>query len=176
MDDRGWLFGLAAAVLVVAGGLWLGGRDQRRIDQLRPGQATEADVRASLGEPDAVHDDGDGGRALEFTRQPMGHTTLMARIGRDGRLRVIDQVLQPAFFERVRPGMSAAEVRALLGTPMKQWVFERKGEAVWDWRWLRGQERRAFSVRFTLEDGRPAHVIDSADGIDPQELDRGGAG
>jgi outer membrane protein assembly factor BamE (lipoprotein component of BamABCDE complex) len=80
------------------------------------------------------------------------------------------QVLHPKYFEQVRPGMSVAEVRALLGRPAVKEAYALKKEEVWDWRWLDGPSRKLFRVTFDF-DGR---VVSAATLDDPRELHQGG--
>lgn len=156
-----WLIAAAAATMVL-----LAGCDLRRIEALEEGVATEADVRREFGEPEAVYPEPDGGRTLEYPRQPAGQRNYMITIGPDGRMSALRQVLQPAVFERVRPGMDEAQVRRLLGRPARMRRFPFKDEVLWEWRYLDGNESRVFEVVFS-PDGR---VQRSASQIDPGDL------
>lgn len=125
---------------------------------LQPGRATEADVRRVMGEPALEFSLPDGGRQLAYPRGPLGTETFMARLGPDGRLREIEQVLDEAHFARIRVGASGAEdVRRLLGPPYAVESFPRQGQTAWVYRftdlWLYPAD---FSVIF----GPDGRVVD----------------
>ena len=151
--------GLLAALLVLAA------CDRQKIAQLEEGVATEADVRRVLGEPAAVFPEPGGGRSLEYPRQPEGQVNYVITIGSDGKMSALRQVLKPASFEKVRPGMDKAAVRRLLGRPAKAQRYALRQEEVWDWRWLDGQEGKLFSVTFDGE----GKVVASATALDPRK-------
>jgi outer membrane protein assembly factor BamE (lipoprotein component of BamABCDE complex) len=139
--------------------LALVGCDRDRIAKLEEGVATEADVRKQFGEPQATYNEADGGKTLEFTRQPEGQTAYMITIGADGKMSALRQVLKPAEFAKVQPGMDKADVRRLLGKPAKTAKYDLKpDEEHWDWRWLDGQMSKVFSVTFN----RDGKVMSSA--------------
>jgi outer membrane protein assembly factor BamE (lipoprotein component of BamABCDE complex) len=132
--------------------LALVGCDQQKIAKLEEGVATEADVRKQFGEPQATYNEADGGKTLEFTRQPEGQTTYMITIGTDGKMSALRQVLKPAEFAKIQPGMDKAEVRRTLGKPAKTAKYELKpDEEHWDWRWLDGQMSKVFTVTFNRD-------------------------
>jgi len=159
-----WLAGLASLLAL------LGGCDERRAAQLQVGVSTEAQVRAAFGAPQAVHDEPGGGRTFEYSRQPEGQTCFMITLGPDGVMTALQQVLAPAYFARVRSGMSREDLRRLLGRPAKVWEFPLKREIVWDWRWNDGGQNRVFSATFDWE-GRLQHA---GSGPDPRDTDGGG--
>lgn len=162
-----WLPALAAAWLTLA----LGGCDAQRIVQLEEGVSTEEDVRRQFGEPATVVQAADGGRTLEYPRQPEGQTNYFITIGTDGKMAKLRQVLAPAYFARVQPGMDRAAVRELLGRPAKATPYALKKEEVWDWRWRDGQQAKVFSVTFDMASGQ---VATSASTDDPRETQGGG--
>ena len=94
-----WLAALAIAVAAV-----LAGCDVKRIAELEVGVTTEADVRATWGEPAAVYTEDDGSRVLEYPRQPAGQVNYMLAIGKDGKLVAMRQVLNTENFAKVEPG------------------------------------------------------------------------
>lgn len=157
---RGWLaaVAIAAALTVVA-------CDVQKIAELEVGVTTEADVRAKWGEPAAVYTEPDGGKTLEYPRQPAGQVNYMLAIGADGKLVALRQVLKPATFAKIEPGWDKAQVRRLLGRPGKVQSYELKREEVWDWRFVDGQEAKLFSVTFDTR-GR---VTATGTTIDPKE-------
>jgi hypothetical protein len=97
----------------VKSGLWallallaLAGCDAQRISELEEGVATEADVRARFGAPETVWDEPGGSRVLEYNRQPAGQRNYMITVGPDGRMTALRQVLTPANFAGIQPGMN----------------------------------------------------------------------
>ena len=132
------------------------GCDQQRIAKLEEGVATEADVRREFGEPKAVFNEPDGGRTFEYPRQPEGQDNYFITLGADGKMSALRQVLKPAEFAKVTPGLDKTEVRKLLGRPAKTQRFDLKpDEEHWEWRWLDGQQSRLFNVTFD-RDGKVA--------------------
>lgn len=151
---------------VLASLLALLGCDQQRIAKLEEGVATEADVRKQFGEPDATYPEPDGGRTLEFSRQPEGQTAYMVTIGADGKMSALRQVLKPADFAKVQPGLDKAQVRRLLGKPAKTARYDlRPDEEHWEWRWLDNQQPKVFAVTFD----RNGRVMASAVSDDPAQ-------
>jgi outer membrane protein assembly factor BamE (lipoprotein component of BamABCDE complex) len=154
-------------VLVMTGVLFgLAACDQQRIAQLEEGVATEADVRAQFGEPAAIYDEPDGSRVFDYPRQPEGRANYMITIGADGKMSALRQVLKPADFAKVTPGLDKAQVRRLIGPPAKTQKFELKpDEEHWDWRWLDNQQPKTFTVTFD----RDGKVLSTAVTDDPNE-------
>lgn len=131
--------------------------DERRIDKLEEGAATEMDVMRQFGAPIEIHPEPDGARTFEYTRQPEGTANYFITIGSDGKMSALRQVLHPQYFERVRAGMTQAQVRRLLGQPAKTQRYALKQEEDWEWRWQDGPNAvRLFSVSFD-KDGRVLH-------------------
>lgn len=127
--------------------------DQQRIGELEEGLSTEADVRDRFGVPDHIWDEGGGARTLEYNRQPAGERNYMITIGPDGKMSSLRQVLTPANFARITPGMDLNEVRRRLGRPAKVTPYALSGETHHDWRFLEPpSERKLFTVIST--DGR----------------------
>jgi len=108
---------------------------------LAPG-TPEAEVLARLGRPTHVYQDGDA-RLLEYMHGPMGQTTEMARIGPDGSLQSLAQVLTIENFARIVPGVTRkeevlriigapGEIRAYRHPPLQAWNYTYKESNVWD--------------------------------------------
>ncbi|CAH0440378.1 outer membrane protein assembly factor BamE domain-containing protein [Ralstonia pseudosolanacearum] len=121
---------------------------------IQAGQSTEADVRATAGQPDLIWENEDGTRQLEYPRGPEGTSTWLVTIGSDGRVRSIDQLLTADNFGRVRPGQTRDDVRRLLGKPTKVEAFRLKQEEVWGYRWMESPTDRAFFNVHFGPDGR----------------------
>jgi len=124
---------LATALLSTV--FWLAGCDMKRISELEEGVSTEADVRARFGQPENIWDSPQG-RVFEYNRQPQGQKNYMITIGPDGKMSALRQVLTPANFEKVRPGMPMADLRKLLGQPAKRTPYPLKNQTDWEWRWV----------------------------------------
>ena len=103
---------------------------------LKPGEARLEDVQALMGAPAMRWQDADGSIQLAYPRGPAGFDTFMVRLGSDGRLQSITNVLEPAGFARLRPGMTKDEVLRVLGPPDhgSTVYFKARDELVWDWR------------------------------------------
>jgi len=140
--------------------LWLAlaGCDAQRISELEEGVATEADVRARFGVPEAIWDAPGGGRTLEYNRNPAGHQNYMITIGPDGRMSALRQVLHPANFAKVKPGMSMEELRRMLGKPAQQERYAISNEASWSWRWIEPPNRAMLFIVWFDGDWRVART------------------
>lgn len=138
--------------------------DNLLLRDLKPGASTEADVRQQMGKPDTEWDNPDGSKRLSYPRGPAGAKTYMVDIGADGKLIGIMQVLTPANFARVRPGMSKDAVRRLLGGPATVTNYALKHEDVWSWRWQDGSTHPTalFDVYFGA-DGTVTRTMQSTD-------------
>ena len=159
-----------AMVSIWASLLALVGCDPQKIARLEEGVATEADVRREFGEPHAVYSDSDGARTFEYSRQPEGQVAYMITIGADGKMSALRQVLKPAEFAKVTPGLDKARVRRLLGKPARTIRYDLKpDEEHWDWRWLNQNEPKIFTVTFD----RDGKVLTSEVADDPRELKGG---
>lgn len=140
--------------------------DPQRIEKLEEGVATEVDVRKQFGDPVTVTVEADGSRTMEYPRQPEGWTNYVIKIGPDGKMSSLRQLLNPDNFAKVKPGLSQQEVRNLLGRPAKTMPFALKQEEVWDWRFKQnGQESKMFSVTFDAA----GKVVSAAVADDPRE-------
>jgi len=156
-----------ATLLVLA----LAGCDPQRVAQLEEGVSTEVEVRKQFGDPVTVTVHPDGSRVLDYPRQPEGWTNYVITIGPDGKMSSLRQLLNPDNLARVQPGLSAEEVRALLGRPAQTKPYPLKSQEVWDWRFKQdGQESKFFSVTF----GADGKVLATAIGDDPREIANSG--
>jgi Domain of unknown function (DUF4309) len=151
--------------------LTLMGCDQQRIIELEEGVATEADVRAKFGEPEKVWDDEAGARIFEYNRQPQGHRNYMITIGADGKMSSLRQVLTPANFAKVQPGMMMEEVRKMLGKPMRVIPYELKKETYYNWRYLTDQNNT--SMVFSAVMDSDLKVIRTETMLDPEDPKNG---
>lgn len=101
---------------------------------LAPGQSTEADVRALMGEPAMVREAPDGGTVLWYPRLPYGRESFAARVGKDGRLVSLEQRLTEANVARLVPNQSSREhVLDTLGPPYRIYDFPNLERKVWEY-------------------------------------------
>jgi hypothetical protein len=115
------------------------------------GQSTETDVRARMGAPTDTRAEG-GDKLLEYATGPEGMTTHLVRIGADGRVKEVTQLLTEERFSTIVPGKTTrAEVRNLLGRPMDDTNY-RAGPA-WSWRFLRMGVSASYMVVAFNPDG-----------------------
>jgi hypothetical protein len=115
------------------------------------GQSTETDVRARMGAPTDTRTEG-GDKLLEYATGPEGMTTHLVRIGADGRVKEVTQLLTEERFSTIVPGKTTrAEVRNLLGRPMDDTTYS-SGPA-WSWRFLRMGVSASYMVVAFNPDG-----------------------
>ncbi len=164
-------FSAVAALAALAAGLLIAGCDPQRISELEEGVATEADVRARFGQPAQVWDGPGGARILEYNRQPAGRKNYMITIEGDGRMSALRQVLTPANFARIQPGMMMEDVRKILGKPAKAVTYSLKNETAWDWRYL---EPPNTPLVFTVWFNPDMRVLRTTTGPDPEAMEHQG--
>jgi outer membrane protein assembly factor BamE (lipoprotein component of BamABCDE complex) len=144
--------------------LALAGCDPQRVAKLEEGVSTEVDVRKQFGDPVTVTVAPDGTRTLDYPRQPEGWTNYVIKIGPDGKMSSLRQLLNEDNFARIQPGMGQQQVRDMLGRPAEQKKYDLKREEVWSWRYKPVNESRLFSVTFV--EGK---VTTTAKSDDPRE-------
>jgi hypothetical protein len=152
---------------MLLGLLSLFGCDQQRINQLKEGVSSEADVRQQFGAPAQVIERADGSRVLSYPRQPEGSTNYEIVLGADGKMSSLRQLLTPENFAKVQAGMSQDEVGRLLGRhAATQRYASAPTEEVWEWRFVDGGIKKVFTVRFGADGlARSSHTED-----DPREV------
>ena len=102
-----------------------------------PVGADEAQLRAALGEPALVLPDAAGGRLLAFPTGPQGTQTHMARLGPDGRLVAVEQVLDEDRFAMIQAGVTTQdELLRLIGPPWRRVDFPNLRQVAWDYRFV----------------------------------------
>jgi outer membrane protein assembly factor BamE (lipoprotein component of BamABCDE complex) len=100
-----------------------------------PVGADEAQVRAAMGEPKLALPDPHGGKHLVYPRGPGGAETHIARLGPDGKLVAVEQVLDETHFAKIRRGETTeAELLRLIGPPWQRIEFANLGQVAWDYR------------------------------------------
>ena len=103
---------------------------------LKPGEARLDDVQGLMGPPAMRWQEPDGSVQLAYPRGPAGFHTFMVKLGPDGRLQSIANVLEEKSFARIRARMTKDEVLRVLGPPdfSRSVYFKARDELVWDWR------------------------------------------
>jgi outer membrane protein assembly factor BamE (lipoprotein component of BamABCDE complex) len=112
----------------------------------------------------------DGTRTLDYPRQPEGWTNYVIKIGPDGKMSSLRQLLNEDNFARIQPGMDTQRVRDTLGRPAEQKRYDLKKEEVWSWRYKPVNESRLFTVTF----GADGRVVATAKADDPREQAQAG--
>jgi len=108
------------------------------------GQSREADVRARLGAPTDTRTDR-GDKLWEYATGPEGFHTRLVRIGADGRVKEVTQLLTEEQFARIIPGQTPrAEVRNLLGRPSDETNY--RAGLTWSWRHLKGGVQPGYMI------------------------------
>jgi hypothetical protein len=100
---------------------------------LRPGSATENDVRRTMGNPAVELPEAGGGKELIYPRGPLGTQTFVAHIDSSGVLKRIDQVLDDDHFAAIHEGQTRDEVLRMIGPPGESMRFG-NGNYAWVYR------------------------------------------
>lgn len=144
-----------ATVLVAV--LFLGGCAAYDGRGLQPGESAATEVEQRMGTPAMRWKEADGSETQAYPRGPAGYHTYMVRIGPDGRLAGIENVLEPRHFALIREGMGQDEVLRVLGPPYPGWItyFKARDELAWEWRYCDdwGEPAR-FNVLFDGTSGK----------------------
>jgi len=135
-----------------------------------PGQSTIVEMRAKVGTPTDIRFDRNGDELWEYATGPMGYETYLVRIGTDGKVREVTQILTEDQMMKLVPGtMTKADARNLLGRPSDQ-TFTASG-MVWSWRFMKfGVQPGYLTVRFNPDNT----VMDRIVILDPSGGTRAG--
>jgi outer membrane protein assembly factor BamE (lipoprotein component of BamABCDE complex) len=115
---------------------------------LQPG-STESEVRSTMGAPAAEFTNTDGTRDLFYPRGPMGTDTFRAKLGPDGVMRDLRNVLTDDTFRNVVPGMTEQDILRMIGPPGKTMPFPISNTHAWDYHYKDTWGNDAiFSVTF----------------------------
>lgn len=123
---------------------------------LKPGEDRLENILHVMGEPAMRWQDADGSLQLAYPQGPMGYHTYMVRIGPDGKLRQIKNVLDEKTFARINAGMTKEEVLRILGPPFSGWTeyFKARDELAWEWSYCDiWNEGARFNVLFDNSKG-----------------------
>ena len=133
---------------LMAACLWAAGC--ANLTSFPPGTPAAA-IESSRGKPYRVWPEANGAASWEYPQGPAGRYTHMVRIGADGRVTRVDQVLDWPFFMKLEPGMPVREVEHALGRPYSKTFMPLQNENVWAWRWVETVWYRCFYAHFTPE-------------------------
>jgi len=140
---------------------------------LAPGQSTEADVVAVMGQPTERRAGAlPGETVLWYPRLPSGRESYAARIGADGRLMAIEQRLTEDNLDRlVKNKTTDEEVHNLFGPPWRVDQNPRMQREIWTYQFPAREEWKVLYVQFS-----PDHVLREYYYIDDPEIPRLPAG
>ena len=135
-----------------------------------PGQSTIVEMRSRVGTPTDIRFDRNGDELWEYATGPMGYETYLVRIGTDGKVKEVTQILTEDQMLKLVPGtMTKADARNLLGRPSDQ-TFTASG-TVWSWRFMKfGVQPGFLTVRFNPD----STVMDRIVILDPSGGTRAG--
>jgi hypothetical protein len=131
---------------VIGAALWVAGC--ANLDGFPPGTPGSA-IESSRGKPFRVWPEANGASSWEYPQGPTGRYTYMVRVGADGRVTRVDQVLDWPFFRKLESGMPIQEVEHTLGRPYSKTFMPLQDENVWAWRWVETVWRRCFYAHFS---------------------------
>ena len=115
---------------------------------LVPGTSREADVTAYFGQPAEQRQLPDGGKVLDFPRSPLGYENWRVTVGPDGTVRSVEQLLDDAHFNRLKPGITMDEVKRELGRPGEYSAYPALAEEVISWRFIDFSRPMFFNAHF----------------------------
>ena len=119
--------------LATAAILWIAGCAP--LTTVPPGTPAAA-VEASRGKPYRIWPEANGASSWEYPLGPSGRYTYMVRVGPDGRVDRVDQVLDLPTFARLQPGMKVQELEHTLGRPYSKTYLPLIDQDQWAWRWM----------------------------------------
>ncbi|HVS25868.1 MAG TPA: hypothetical protein VHE58_00935 [Burkholderiales bacterium] len=135
---------------------------------LEPGISTETEVREVMGAPAATWETPDG-PAWAYPRGPLGVETFLVRFDADGKLALIEQVLDEEHFAQIKADLTQDDVLHLIGPPFQILTFPALNEVSWDYRFRdlwgynsifsasfdeAGRVKRTFRQRENVGNGR----------------------
>ncbi len=119
---------------------------------LKPGASPEAEVRATMGVPAVQFGSADGSKDLFYPRGPLGTETFIAKVGSDGILRELRNVLTDDTFSAISAGMTEQDILRMIGPPGKTMPFPLSDTHAWDYRYVDTFGYNAtFSVTFNAK-------------------------
>ena len=130
-----------------------------------------AEARQAFGGPSGEYALADGGTRLEFRQGSFGRQTFMLDFDGSGRLVATRQVLTPATFATITPGMAQDEVLARIGRPAFVFPVGWQQLQVWNYRFggLEGD-----CVVFQVSISNATHTVAEAGPNTDPACDHGG--
>ena len=121
---------------------------------LVPGQSTVNDVVSTMGQPADKRIGPQGETIYWYPQLPWGHASYAALISPDGRLIRVEQRLTEANISRIVQGVSATQVRDLLGPPFEPGVYHPLEREIWTYpmRIQGASLPKWFVVQLSLDD------------------------
>jgi hypothetical protein len=126
-----------------------------------PVGASTDDAERALGAASGRYSLPDSGRRLEFARGPAGKHTFMLDFDAQGGLVSWEQVLTPARFATIEPGLTENEVLVRLGHPASILSIPRQKLRVWNYQYF-NNDCTWFQVSIS-DEGRVLQAGVSAD-------------
>ena len=102
---------------------------------LRPGVSSAEEVVRTMGPPALELANPDGSKSLAYPKGYFSGQTFMVRVGRDGLVQRVEQVLNEDHFYRIVPGITRDDVLRTIGPPIEVMDFERLQQTAWDYRY-----------------------------------------
>jgi hypothetical protein len=102
---------------------------------LSPGSSGIDEVRRTMGPPALELANPDGSKQLAYPKGYYSNRTFMVRVGPDGLLQGVEQVLDEDHIYRIRPGQTRDDVLRNIGPPLETMEFARLQQVAWDYRY-----------------------------------------
>jgi len=115
------------------------------LDTIAPGTPATT-IEATRGKPYRIWPEQGGAASWEYPTGPSSYYTYMVRVGSDGRVTRVDQVLDWQTFGKLQPGMKVEDVEHMLGRPYRKTYMPLIHETIWTWRWTETIWRRCFDA------------------------------
>jgi len=102
---------------------------------LQPGVSSAEEAVRTMGPPALEVANPDGSRSLAYPQGYYTGQTVMVRVGRDGLVQRVEQVLHDDNFHRIVAGITRDDVLRLIGPPVEIMDFARLQQTAWDYRY-----------------------------------------
>ena len=102
---------------------------------VQPGVTSAEEVVRMKGPPAVEIANPDGSKNMAYPRGYFSGQTFMVRVGRDGLVQSVEQVLNDERFYRIVPGITRDDVLRLIGPPIETMEFPRLQQVAWEYRY-----------------------------------------
>jgi hypothetical protein len=102
---------------------------------LKPGVSSAEEVVRSMGPPALEIANPDGSRNMAYPKGYFAGQTFMVKVGPDGLVQGVEQVLNEDTFRRIVPGLTRDDVMRMLGPPVEVMDFPRLQQTALDYRY-----------------------------------------